>query len=230
MKSFVSLQAKNKLGFDQFARQSVESNICYQNLESSDIDSFIQSYADSFYVPMLIVFNILDRVYCQKFIESTLFIKLINEIKNSSKINSKLSPNQSKVETKSEIKQITPLWARPQSGSLQFGKVDATGRYIAFDGSVNVRSDQTKTKRIFNDITNEYDDDWSLGNQDESVEKSKTSILEKKIKMKLEKFINLMPLNGLTSNYSKTSTEDLEIAEKMADLLVKEVERDNQLV
>ncbi len=191
---------------------------------------FIQSYADSFYVPMLIVYSILEKVYCQKFLESNLFVKFIKEISVSSNIRSKRSAKPAKVSKKPEVKKSTPLWDRPQSGSLQFGKVDASGRYIAFDGSVNVRSDPATTKRIFNDATNEYDDDWSLEDQEETEGKSKTSSLERKIKIKLERLINLMPLNGLSSSYTKASSEDLEIAEKMADLLVREVERDNQLI
>lgn len=239
--NFISLQAKNKLGFDQFTRRSVESNICVQSNENEELDNFISSYSNSFYVPMLIVFNILDKVYFNKFISSALYKKFINEIRQSSEIlnskdcNSNIKPNKNEIKMNAKRKQSSQakdeqLWSRPQSGHLQFGKVDSSGRYIGHDGSINVRSDLAKN-RIFSDITNEYDADWNLDNfEEETTEKSSVEILEQKIKLKLEKFINMIPLNGVSTSSSKVTNEDVEIAEQMAEMLVRDVERDNRLV
>lgn len=230
------MQAKNKLGFDQLTRQSVESNICTQNSETEeDLSSFISSYANCFYVPMLIVLNILDKVYFTRFFTSSIYVKYIAEIRNSSNIFTKTVDSEHKVkrgEDSSEKngKMSDPLWARPQSDrTLQFGKVDSSGRYIGYNGLVNVRSDPTTKARIFNDITNEYDDDWNLDVDAEREQKKDVGVLEK-TKLKFEKFIQRMPLNGMTSSYTKASSEDLEIAEQMADLLVKEVVGNNQFI
>ena len=93
-----------------------------------------------------------------------------------------------------------------------------------------MRSDLAKN-RIFSDITNEYDADWNLDNfEEETTEKSSVEILEQKIKLKLEKFINMIPLNGVSTSSSKVTNEDVEIAEQMAEMLVRDVERDNRLV
>lgn len=130
--SFISLQAKNPLGFDQCARQSVESNICFQSVEREDLESFISSYANSFYVPMLIVFSILQRVYFNKFLDSSLYANYIKEIKLSSNILIRKSSVESNAKQAAKKKSLEsgPLWTRPQSGNLQFGKVDPSGRYI----------------------------------------------------------------------------------------------------
>lgn len=231
--NFISLQAKNKLGFDQFARQSVESNICFQNVENEELDSFISSYANCFYVPMLIVYSILEKVYFKKFISSVLFQKFVKEIKFSSiilsvhKIKSEITDKITKDKSK-KPSQFNQLWARPTSGNLQFGKVDSSGRYIGHDGSVNVRSDLST--RIFNDITNEYDDDWNLDNiEEDQSKKTGASLLEKKLKLKFNQLINKIPMNGMTSNNSKTYEDDLELAEQMADMLVRDVVRDNNI-
>lgn len=237
--NFISLQAKNKLGFDQYTRRSVESNICFQNVENEELENFISSYSNSFYVPMLIVYNILDKVYFNKFISSNLYKKFINETRQSSEIliskvlnNNKSTKNEAKINTKQPQRkknaETDQLWSRPQSGHLQFGKIDSSGRYIGYDGSVNVRSDLGANK-IFNDITNEYDDDWNLDSFDQdSKEQSSTEIFEKKIKLKLEKIINMFPLNSVAS--TKVNNEDVQVAEQMAEMLLRDVERDNRLV
>ena len=86
--SFISLQAKNSLGFDLLVRRQVESNIC-QNIDNLDTDYLVNSYSNVFYLPMLIVFNIFDKVFFKKFLSSSLYKKYISEIK----INSEQSTN-----------------------------------------------------------------------------------------------------------------------------------------
>ncbi len=226
--NFISMQAKNKLGFDQLTRQSVESNICTQNSEADDEDNFINSYANCFYVPMLIVLNILDKVYFNRFLISSIYVKYISEIKNSSNIFAATNETQKQAKKEEPIqvsgKKSDPLWARPQE-TLQFGKVDSSGRYIGYNGIQNVRSDVRA--RMFNDITNEYDDDWDL--DQEEGERKRIGVFEK-TKLRFEQFIQRIPLNGMTSSYHKASCEDVEIAEQMADLLVKEVVENNQFI
>ena len=141
-------------------------------------------------------------------------------------LNKRVSINK-KTKKQSQKVHRDPLWARPQSGSLQFGKIDPTGRFIGHNQTVEMTHLLTESPDVLNDVINEYDDDWNLDNFDsKSAKKSGTSDFERKLKFKLGKIMNLMPLG---SNASKSS-EDLEIAEQMAHMLVREVEQDNQLI
>ena len=226
LQSFISLQAKTPLGFDLYVRQSVESNICYQNLDNENLENFVSSYSNSFYVPMLIVFNILDKVYFKKFLESNLYKKYITEIKNSSQL-VPVQKNQIKFHRENNKAKINEsnadsLWSRPET-NMQLGKIDSNGRYISQFGKSSIKV-ETNLIDIFSDSHVDLDDAWSL-NTFESPDASKSNPSSSNIKLKLEKFLNMLP-----ANYSKKTNEDIEIAEQLADMLVKDVERDNNLL
>ena len=85
--NFISLQAKNSLGFDLLVRRQVELNISQhiENGQSEDLEYLVNSYSNVFYLPMLIVFSILEKIYFKKFLASPLYQKYISEIKINSK-------------------------------------------------------------------------------------------------------------------------------------------------
>lgn len=127
---------------------------------------------------------------------------------------------------KSQHVQKDPLWARPQSGSLQFGKIDPTGRFIGHNQNIEMNL-LSEAPSVINEVITEYDEDWNLDTFDvKSTKKTSISDFERNLKFKLNKIMNLMPL----SSNGQKSSEDFEIAEKMAHMLVREVEHDNQLI
>lgn len=200
--SFISLQAKNSLGFDLLVRRQVESNIC-QNIDNLDTDYLVNSYSNVFYLPMLIVFNILDKIFFKKFLSSSLYKKYISEIK----INSEQSTNTNsriKIEShqikKTSLKE-TELHYRPNASNMQFGKIDSTGRFVS-----HFRNN---------------DDAWSLDDSDDFLNKNQN---QSGIKLKFDKLINMLPLSG-----NKHTNEEMEMAEQMAAMLVSEVVSQNHL-
>ena len=130
--NFISLQAKSSLGFDLLIRQQVETNICLNIIDHLDIEYLVNSYSNVFYLPMLVVFNILEKIYFKRFLVSSLYKKYINEIKLNSQLNSsKLNENkQNKKETPVNLNKIetnnnnNDLWSRPKNVSnLKFGNI-----------------------------------------------------------------------------------------------------------
>ena len=130
--NFISLQAKSLLGFDLLIRQQVETNICLNIKDHLDIEYLVNSYSNVFYLPMLVVFNILEKVYFKRFLVSSLYKKYINEIKLNSQLNSsKLNENkQNKKETPVNLNKetnnnnINDLWSRPKNVSnMKFGNI-----------------------------------------------------------------------------------------------------------
>jgi hypothetical protein len=129
--NFISLQAKSSLGFDLLIRQQVETNICLNIIDHLDIEYLVNSYSNVFYLPMLVVFNILEKVYFKRFLVSSLYKKYINEIKLNSQLNSsKLNENkQNKKETPVNLNKIgtnnnNDLWSRPKNVSnMKFGNI-----------------------------------------------------------------------------------------------------------
>lgn len=199
------MQAKSALGFDLLVRRQVETNIC-QNIDNQTEDLYylINTYSNVFYLPMLIVFSILDKVFFKKFLSSSLYQKYISEIKVNSQ---QTSNNQQKARKQSKPR--TPIKApplretnlnndllhsRPNSSNMQFGKIDSTGRFI--------------------------NDAWSLDESD-SIDFLKRYQDQGGFKFKLD------TLFGKLSH--KHSNEELEMAEQMAAMLVRDVVNQNQL-
>ncbi len=213
--NFISLQAKNSLGFDLLVRRQVELNISQHiDNQSEDIEYLVNSYSNVFYLPMLIVFNILDKIYFKKFLASILYQKYISEIKiNSKQSNTQLIKKSSSVPKKTSLpiknsninnlNSNNDLWSRPNATSMQFGKIDSTGRFIS-----HFRSDE---------------DAWSLDDTDSNMD-----CLSKQNRNShnglIEKIINLLPLNN-----PKHTAEELEMAEKMAAMLVQDVVNQNYI-
>lgn len=239
--NYISLQAKSCLGFDTLVRCQVESNICQDLDKEENIDYLINTYSNCFYVPMLIVFNILEKIYFKKFLNSTLYKTYINEIIVNSEIASDKTPsnkndtsNKKNNEINNNNKKISqvinddPLWIRPnESNNMQLGKIDSNGRFIR-----NFKIQPEESTDMLNRLVDD-DDPWNLFNDTntKTVLKgtsatSSVSLVEKS-KSKFEKLINLIPINGLSS---KSEEEEREIAERMAAMLVNDVIRQNQLI
>ena len=86
------------------------------------------------------------------------------------------------------------------------GKIDSTGRFI----------NNLRTKE-------EDDDAWSLEDDNEEYfERNKTK--QNSFKLKFDKFINMLPL---TTTTPKHTNEELEMAEKMAAMIVQDVVNQN---
>ena len=170
---------------------------------------------------MLIVFSILEKIYFKKFLASPLYQKYISEIKINSKqsntthqINRKPFKSVPKatslpIKNQSNMNNHTnssnDLWSRPNATSMQFGKIDSTGRFIN-----HFRSDE---------------DAWSLNNDsDSSIDCMNNKHNRNGQNGLIDKIINLLPLSN-----PKHTTEELEMAEKMAAMLVQDVVNQNHL-
>lgn len=196
------------MGFDLLVRRQVESNIC-QNIDNLDTDYLVNSYSNVFYLPMLIVFNIFDKVFFKKFLSSSLYKKYISEIKinseQSTNTNSRIKkePHQIKKKSLKETNKILDkdLHYRPNASNMQFGKIDSTGRFVS-----HFRNN---------------DDAWSLDDSDDFLNKNQN---QSGIKLKFDKLINMLPLSG-----NKHTNEEMEMAEQMAAMLVSEVVSQNHL-
>ena len=175
---------------------------------------------------MLIVFTILDKVFFKKFLESNLYKKYITEIKSSSQLvpaqKNQIKLHKENNTVKINASNVDSLWSRPKT-NMQLGKIDSNGRYISQFGKSSIKAD-TNLIDLFSESHVDLDDAWSL-NTFESPDRTKSNASSSNIKIKLEKFLNMFP-----ANYSKKTNEDIEIAEQLADMLVKDVERDNNLI
>lgn len=195
-------------------RRQVELNISQHiDNQSEDLEYLVNSYSNVFYLPMLIVFSILDKVYFKKFLASSLYQKYITEIKVNSKQSSthlikkqksipKPSPLTIRASTTSNDNKnnnSADLWSRPNAKHMQFGKIDSTGRFIS-----HFRSDE---------------DAWSL--DDSEYDYNNKNSGQNGL---IDKLINLLPLNS-----PKHTAEELEMAEKMAAMLVQDVVNQNHL-
>ncbi len=237
--NYISLQAKSCLGFDTLVRCQVESNICQDLDKEENIDYLINTYSNCFYVPMLIVFNMLEKIYFNKFLNSSLYKTYINEIIVNSEIASDNTNNKHDMNNKKNIeinnnKKTSPvinddaLWIRPnETSNMQLGKIDSTGRFIR-----NFKIQPEESTDMLNRLVDD-DDPWNLFNDNNTKTVLKgtpatnsVSLVEKS-KSKFEKLINLIPINGLSS---KSDEEEREIAERMAAMLVNDVIRQNQLI
>lgn len=82
--NFISLQAKRPIGFDSLIRRQVELNISIDlddSSETSDVHLLMSTYSKCFFVPTLIAFCILDKVYFDRFLASVMFNKYKTEIR-----------------------------------------------------------------------------------------------------------------------------------------------------
>ncbi len=226
----------------------MESNIC-QSFDYSDqsaLQDLVNSYSNCFYVPMLIVLNVLDKIYLKRFTDSFLYKNYMSEIlanSNPDTINS-TSSNQ----TAPKPAKATELAAKPKPNdslpssfystpkTMQLGKIDSTGRFIRNFKIVPDESSEMLS-RLAADDDFAMDDAWTLNtsaelriNQDFSSPSSavNTFTSAKKIaKSKLEKLIDLIPIVG-QNHHSKSSQEEREMAERMAEMLVNDVIRQNR--
>jgi hypothetical protein len=238
--NYISLQAKSCLGFDTLVRCQVESNICQDLDKEENIDYLINTYSNCFYVPMLIVFSMLEKIYFKRFLNSTLYKTYINEITVNSEIASdkaiiKNDNNKKNIEinnnTNKKISPVInddPLWVRSnESNNMQLGKIDSTGRFIR-----NFKIQPEESTEMLNRLVDD-DDPWNLFNDSNTktvlkgTPASNSVSLVEKSKSKFEKLINLIPINGLSS---KSDEEERELAERMAAMLVNDVIRQNQLI
>ena len=224
------MQAKKCLGFDLLVRRQVESNICQNfDIDKEDLEQTVNSYSNCFYVPLLIVYNILEKVFFKRFLNSSLYKKYINEIMfNSNIINEPVKANKVQVKKlgkKENVLKEEPLWVRPQDGNLQLGKINSNGRYISI-------LNDAKHDYLQQDIQSykENDDAWDLDKNELENFSIESNRFENRMKQKLEKLISKISLNGLGSNFNKNLAEDEEMAERAAAILVKDVIEANKII
>ena len=232
-------------------------NICQtmDNLKEN-VEYSINSYADCFYVPMLIVFSILERVYFRKFLASSTYRKYRDEISiNSSYLSTKMkkSPtvknlkksttsttattpkntSNTKAQSPSNFLDDESLWARPQADNMQIGRIDlTTGRYIRnlkmepeYEKDLDEEENEHRLGQISKDARLSFnfppdDDIWTIENEPLTRDKSKLN--ESKLKSKLGRLMNMIPLRSRTNNQ-----DEQELAEKFAAVLVNDVVRAN---
>ncbi|RNA28382.1 A-kinase anchor mitochondrial-like [Brachionus plicatilis] len=216
--NFISLQAKCPLGFDDLVRRQVEVNICQlEESKAEDLEYVLNTYSNCFYIPLLIIFNILDKWYFKKFLNSEMYQKYKSEILSNTKFeqNLFLKENSSCTEKKCESGE---LWSNPLSVNMQIGKIDKFGRFIRFlDREPGSKKNRETQLNYEDDIWELYDD------SDQFIQLSKKSP-NFTLKEKLGKLKSYMPMRSA----SKFTPDDYETAERIAANLVNEVIKLNQ--
>lgn len=222
--SYISLQAKNALGFDTLVRRQVELNIC-QSIENDneDLEYLINTYSNCFYIPLLIVYSVLEKVFFNKFLNSPMYKKYIDEILSNTIIKSNPETIQEKkMEAKPKTDFIDEtLWSNELGSNMQIGSIDSTGRFIRY---LKIEPEiENQNNSLSNEDAWNLNDSTSLDTLDTKSSPGSSNIF--KIKTKLDKFINMIPINGRT----KYTQDDYQLAEKIASNLVNEVIQLNQL-
>ncbi len=105
---------------------------------NNDIDFLINEYLHCFYLPKLITFKVLNKIFLPKFLKSKTFSKYVNELINGSQFKvDKVKQSKTKADDKQDdetalfIKNpndLDLLWQRPKP-SMQIGQIDSYGRY-----------------------------------------------------------------------------------------------------
>jgi hypothetical protein len=184
---------------------------------------------------MLIVYNVLEKVYFQKFLNSSLYKKYTNEIVSNTVFGmNKMSKIEKAVKQQKEesgkVLKEEPLWKRANSKTMQLGLIDSTGRFIRnFKTNIdNERENIDEENDIMEKLADD-DDVWSLKLDDNfnlDLKNAANNSLDKKLKNKFDKLINLLPINN---GRSKSTEDEQEIAERIAAMLVSDVIKANQL-
>jgi hypothetical protein len=236
MISYISMQAKSALGFDSLVRRQVELNICTQ-IDSVDkqesLECLISSYANCFYVPMLIVYSVLERVFFKKFLRSELYHKFMRELANNSIIQNKLESSDllhklNPIKEDSSVKSVSNQINVKESNNMQFGSIDpTTGRFIRnfqsplLENSARSRLDaslfQSQTENI-------WDLDMDVENRDAKSDLNKDKL---NLKSKFDKLMSKIPLSSF--NLTSNTKEDYEMAEQIAANIVKDVINSNKI-
>lgn len=222
------MQAPNPIGFDKHVRCQVESNICQPIDKQNNFSYLIDIYSDCFYLPMLIVYNVLEKIFLPKFLKSKLYAKFMNELFDNSTIKKEenfKSPNVKnrlpmslrssnhdggyepliKKKETNENELNDPLWKRPQAKEkLTIGRIDEMGRYIR-----EVESSE------FYEI--------SLKSPNEKA-KSEDTVSTSSLKKPFNKLMNLINVNV---NGNKNKNEE-EMAIKVAQMLINDVVKANE--
>lgn len=228
--SFISLQANFRLGFDDLIRRQVELNICEvvlideMNKKDSQDELYhaINSYSNCFYLPMLIIYSLLEKVYFNRFLSSQLYLKYVNEVLNraiitmskssslSSDSSSSLSSSNSSLNKRTEAagsiaksSQLSPKASdtfnstRPSLDKMQIGSIDSTGRFIPYLKH-EPESDDTEVRSSEAANLPEVESTFDLNN---IVHISRKSKMQKR----LNKFLDLLPIGGRNRSRSKSN-------------------------
>ena len=185
---------------------------------------------------MLIVYNVLDKVYFEKFLNSSLYKKYTNEVVSNTVFStSKINKTEKSVKQKEEPSKAIkdePLWKRANSKSMQLGLIDSTGRFIRnFKTNLDNEGENFDEEKAIMEKLADDDDVWSLKLDDNfnlDLKNAENNSLDKKLKNKLDKLIGLLPINSGRSS-SKSMEDEHEIAERLAAMLVSDVIKSNQL-
>lgn len=206
------MQANKALGFDDLIRRQVEMNICQiADNDKQDLDYILSTYSNCFYVPMLIVHCVLEKVYFPKFLNSALFSKYVNEIRANCTTSSKRASQSS-----SEQQVST--------------KMDETTQYDLNESLLTnysgVSNEHNNNKLVLDESI------WNLSDynspSDYNSETANTSNIDS-IKRKIEKFKNMISSNVTNRRKSKSIEYDYETAEKIAAQLIDDVIKSNQI-
>lgn len=190
------MQALNPIGFDKHIRIQIESNICQSIEVSSSLNDLIQAYSDCFYLPMLIVYNVLDKIYLAKYRQSKYYAKYTHELMKNSIVK---STDEQIKKKKENFKHYMEESEEPllndnndlvlnNTEKLQIGRIDPLGRYIT---DLDTQNNQIKN--------------------------------ENTLKKPLKKLVNLISssISNKQNNYAEETEE--EKALKVAEMLIADV-------
>jgi hypothetical protein len=212
-------------------RRQVELNICTQ-IDSIDkqesLNCLIASYANCFYVPMLIVYAVLDKVFFKKFVRSELYHKFIRELASNSIIRDKVCDSLQKTDSKKEVIAVSNQTNVKESNNMQLGLIDpTTGRFIR-NFQLPILENSARTRLDVSLFQSQTENIWDLDLDVENISsKSEPNKDKLNLKSKFDKLISKIPLGSL--NLTSNSKEDYEIAEQIAAKLVKDVINSNKI-
>ncbi len=210
-------------------RLQIELNIC-QNIDNNNCEPnyLFNIYSDCFFLPLLIVFNILDKIYFNKFLASKVYSKYVDELlinANSSKENVN---DKEALLVKYNKKSYNIEFSPKPKVSLE--KPTSTIQNVNFPENVQT---QTATNNSFSKIQIGHVD--SLGRYIRQIEDEPILVTDKKKPFnKLMNFLNKNSSSQQKNIKFKFSSTDVnddeeEMALKAAEMLINDVVGGNRL-
>ena len=245
--SFISLQAKNPIGFDKHVRLQVELNIC-QNIDNNNCEPnyLFNIYSDCFFLPLLIDFNILDKIYFNKFLSSKMYAKYTDELLATSLGNSENKiQNTNKITEKTETSAVNkPLMVKfsKKSYNIEFSTKanDVKDLNISsnqsenYQENVNLNSNRSSTSSNCSNSKIQIGHVDSFGRYIRQIDDEPVFVTDKK--KPFNKLMNFLNKNNsgqknIKFKFSSSDVNDDEEEEalKAAEMLIKDVVGDNKM-
>ena len=236
------MQAKNPIGFDKHVRLQIELNIC-QNIDNNNCDPnyLFNIYSDCFFLPLLIVFNILDKIYFNQFLTSKVYSKYVDELLINANSKSKENNENNK---ESATKEPLLVKYNKKSYNIEFSPRPKVSDTFRNNKSTIQNENHPENVQTTTAATNSANNSFSkiqighvdsLGRYIRQIEDEPIVVTDKKKPFnKLMNFLNKSSSNQQKNIKFKFSSSDVnddeeEMALKAAEIMINDVVGGNRL-